>query len=188
MIVTNNDECAERFRLLRWVGITKDTWVRAGETKVDDTLKKYSWYYDVRDIGHKFQLTDILASLALVQLRRLSETNARRREIRDRYNAGFRDTGLLERPVEKPYTRSAVHNYVIKTEERDALNVYLAEHGVSTGVHYIPNNLYAMYKGFGGSTPVAHDVWKRILTLPLFPDLTDGEVDSIIELIRSFRS
>lgn len=187
MAVTNNDEFAEKIKLNRWMGITKNTWERSGNFMKERNGLKYDWYYDVVDLGHKFQLTDILASIARVQLRRLKKTNKRRREIRDMYNKDLRSVKFIKTPVEKAYTKSANHNYVIKTPHRDELHTFLNEKGISTGVHYIPNNLYKMYKRFNQPTPIAHAVWKEILTLPLFPDLTDKEVKFILNTIKSFK-
>jgi perosamine synthetase len=75
---------------------------------------------------------------------------------------------------------------VIKVEKRDQLNIYLQEKGISTGVHYIPNNHYEMYHQYRGETPIANSAWKKLLTLPLFPDLKDEEIDLIIREIREF--
>jgi perosamine synthetase len=190
MVVTDNDGYAERIRKLRWVGISKDTWQRTDKDAASpmDAARRYSWYYDVVEPGgHKFQLTDIHAAIALVQFRRLNKTNARRRALSARYNRGLANVAWIEVPVEKDYTRSAMHNYVIKTPYRDALHDYLEQNGISTGVHYIPNNLYESYKAFGQPTPIAHARWTQLLTLPLFPDLANNEADYVIKTIRSFK-
>lgn len=180
MITTNDEEFYGRLLKLRWMGISKDTWSR------EEKDEKYSWYYNVEEVGFKCHMNDIPASIGLVQLRKLDRMNDRRREITERYNKGFSGLKWLETPVVKPYARSAHHNYVIKVEKRDALNVFLQEKGISTGVHYIPNNHYDMYRNCKGETPVAEKVWKKLLTLPLYPDLTDEEVDYIIGEVRAF--
>jgi perosamine synthetase len=136
-------------------------------------------------------MNDIAAALGLVQLAKLDRTNGRRRQLAERYGCSMRDVEWLELPVEKEYTRSAWHNYVIKVVDpgdRNPLIGHLKERGISTGVHYIPNHLYAMYRPYAEDPlPVAEEVWKRIITLPLFPDLTEDEQDSVVEAIRSFR-
>ena len=86
----------------------------------------------------------------------------------------------------KSYAKSACHNYVIKAQKRDRLNAYLKEHGISSGMHYISNNHYEMYKGCRDQTPVCEKVWTTLLTLPLYPDLKDEEVDLIIRRIKEF--
>jgi perosamine synthetase len=162
------------------MGITKDTWSRA------EDVSKYSWYYNVEEVGFKYHMNDIPAAIGLVQLAKLDRTNARRKEIAARYTAGFSDLDWLQTPVERPYVHSSFHNYVVKLERRDALMKYLQENGIATGMHYIPNHLYPMYAPFSSELPVTERIWKKLVTLPIFPDLTDEQVDYIIDAVRSF--
>jgi len=112
--------------------------------------------------------------------------NQRRKEITEKYNKSLKGLDWLKTPVVKSYAKPSYHNYVIKVDKRDQLNIYLQEKGISTGVHYIPNNHYEMYHPFRGETPTSDSVWKKLLTLPLFPDLKNEEVDFIIQEIREF--
>lgn len=180
MITTDDPELYGRLLKLRWMGISKDTWSR------EEKDKKYSWYYNVEELGFKYHMNDIPAAIGLVQLKKLEGMNRRRREITERYNRGLKGLPWLETPTVKPYAKSSHHNYVIKVEKRDQLNIYLQEKGISTGVHYIPNNHYEMYHQYRGETPIADSVWRTLLTLPLFPDLKDDEVDYIIQEIKEF--
>ena len=181
MITTDDPEIHGRLSKLRWLGISKDTWAR------EEKDRKYSWYYSVEEVGYKCHMNDVAAALGLVQLKKLDRMNDRRRQITEKYNKGLADLNWIETPTVKSYVKSACHNYVIKVEERDRLNIYLQKKGISTGVHYIPNNHYKMYKNCRGQTPVCEEVWKKLLTLPLFPDLKDSEVDMIIETVRRFK-
>ena len=178
-IVTNDDATATRLRKLRWLGITKDTWSRESKTQ-------YSWYYTVEEVGFKYHMNDIPAAIGLVQLARLDEMNARRTQWAGRYDEVLRDLAWIQRPIVEPNTRPDWHNYVIQTDHRDGLNAYLAERGIATGVHYIPSNHYEMYKKCRGKTPVSERIWKRLLTLPLYPDLTEEDFGRIITAIREF--
>src|SRR5579859_806014 len=128
-----------------------------------------------------------MAAIALVQLHRLPQTNARRRAICAMYNEGLADLGWLQLPVERPYVESARHNYVVRLEDRDGLMTYLRGKGIASGMHYIPNHLYDMYRPYATQPlPVTEREWKRMVTLPLYPDLTDDQVHYIIEAIREF--
>ena len=89
-------------------------------------------------------------------------------------------------PVEREYAKSALHNYVIKLDERDRLNLYLQDKGISTGVHYIPNHHYRMYRDFMAKCPIADKLWKRLLTLPLYPDLSESDLGNIIKAVKEF--
>jgi len=182
MITTNDTEIYQRLMKLRWVGIAKSTWSR----DVEDS-KGYSWSYNVEELGFKYHMNDITAAIGLVQLAKLDSMNKRRKEISRRYSEAFSSCGKIQIPTMKDYmTKPACHNYVIKLDKRDGLNDYAKQHGFSTGVHYIPNNHYDMYRDFRGETPVSDAVWKKLLTLPLYPDLKDEEVALIVNSVLEF--
>jgi perosamine synthetase len=182
MITLHDEEWDSRLRRLRWVGINKDTWVRsAGKEK-----SQYSWQYDVEELGYKCHTNDINAALGLVQLERLPQTNARRREICALYDVGLGDLPWLQLPVQRPGVISARHNYVVRCDDRDGLADWLRQHKVATSVHYIPNHLYEMYRPYATPLPVTEREWQRLLTLPLFPALTDAEAAYIIDVIRHY--
>jgi len=181
MITTNDPEVYKKLLSLRWLGISKDTWSR------EEDNGKYSWYYEVGEFGYKYHMHDIAAAIGLVQLSKLDFLNEKRRRIIDLYNAGFSDIDWIKTPVVKGYALNAGHNYVIKLEDRDGLNSFLQEKGISTGVHYIPNNNYGIYKQYRSHTPKCATVWKKLLTLPLYPDLSDSDIKMIIETVKSFK-
>jgi perosamine synthetase len=184
MITTNNNRSDTVLRKLRWLGISSGTWDRCDR-------ERYSWEYDVEDIGFKCHMNDITAAIGIVQLGKLNRTNARRRYLAERYTKLLKDVEWLQAPVEKEYTRSAWHNYVIKVNEaadRTRLMDHLKENGISTGMHYIPNHLYKIYRPYvRDPLPVTEEVWNRLITLPLFPDLIDAQQDFIVEQIKIFK-
>ena len=179
MITLNDADWARKLRELRWLGITKDTFER-------DSGGRYSWYYDAVDLGYKYQMNDIAAALGLAQLEKLPRTNARRAEIVRFYMRELAGVGDIRLPAFRPYADSAHHNFVIRTSHRDALNEFLKQREIATGVHYYPNHLYEMYRPYYRELPVTECVWKQLLTLPLFPDLTDEQVGTVIGSIREF--
>jgi perosamine synthetase len=182
MLVTNADDIAERARRLRWCGIDKSTWRRTEEGS-----ERYAWYYEVPELGYKYHGNDITSAIGLVQLERLSRLNARRRYIVAHYNQGLADLDWLELPVEKRGMVSSWHAYVVKTEHRDRLNEWLRERGVATGVHYVPIHMQPYYHDWEQpKLPVAERVWKTLLTLPLYPDMSDDDVSTVIAGIREF--
>ena len=183
MITTNDPDSDTRLRRLAWMGISRGTWDRSESGG-------YSWEYDVPELGFKYHMNDITAAIGLVQLAKLRSMNERRRELAERYTARLAETEWLETPVEHAYARSAWHNYVVKVRDasdRNPLMNHLAERGVATGMHYIPNHLYDMYKPFvTEKLPVVEEVWRHIVTLPLFPDLTDQEQDQVIDALLAY--
>lgn len=182
MITVHNKEVAERLRKLYWLGISRGTWDRSKE-------RAYKWEYNVEEIGYKYHMNDIIAAIGLVQLAKLEAANERRREIVKKYNKAFSDIDWLEIPIEKEYAKSAHHNYVIKVlnRKRDKLITYLAENDITASVHYIPNHLYEIYKPYYKKLPVVESVWKKIITLPLFPGMKDKQVEFIIDKIKEFK-
>lgn len=181
MITVNGEELAKKLKKLYWLGISRGTWDRSKN-------KAYRWEYNVEDLGYKYHMNDIMAAIGLVQLSKLEKNNLRRKEITRRYNEAFADIDWIETPIEKSYCKSANHNYVVKVlnGKRNELITYLADKEISASVHYIPNHLYEMYSSYYRKLPVAESVWKKLVTLPLFPDLKKEEVEFIIENIRKF--
>lgn len=180
MLVTNNKEYYEKIKKLRWVGMDKDTHDR-------EKGGQYAWYYNIDCLGYKYHMNDINAAIWIEQLKKLPFTNGRRKQITEMYNEWLKGIDWIELPVLRDYAESAHHNYVIKTPYRNELNEYLAKLEISTGVHYIPNNFYDMYKQYGNPTPIAHEVWEKVLTLPLYPSLSDEDVALVIASIRKFQ-
>lgn len=191
MITTNRLEIVNLLKRLSWMGIDKNTWDRTETLELEKEKEKYSgysWYYEVSELGYKYYMNDITASIGLVQLEKLERMNRRRRKIVQMYNNAFRDINWIETPVEREYVKSSCHNYVIKTPYRDQLNLYLKNKNIATGVHYMPIHLHLYYKNkFSANVPIAEKIWTRLLTLPLYPDLTEEQVNYIISMITSFK-
>lgn len=181
MITAFKESFDSKLRELRWLGITKGTWDRTKEGEV------YAWQYWVKELGFKAHLNDIASAIGLVQLERLEELNHKRRETIEKYNILFHDIDWLKTPVEREYVKSSWHVYHIKLNERDRLISYLKKNGVAPGVHYYPIHMHPFYKNYNATCPVAEKVWKQIVSLPLYPDMTEEEFDKVTNLIRKFQ-
>lgn len=175
-----DDSRASRLRRLRLFGASRSSWERsAGKT--------FEWDYDIDELGFKAHMSDIPAAIGLVQLRRLPQMNARRRQIAEAYTSALGELEWLTTPAELPEVRSAWQMYVVRVPERDRFMTHLADHGVSSGVHFKPTHLYRPYRQFSRPLPITDAVWLRLVTLPLFPGLADSSVEQVIEAVRSFR-
>lgn len=181
MLTTNSEEIAKKVERLRWLGIDKSTFLRSGKDN-------YSWNYGVAEVGYKYHMNDITAAIGLVQLKKLEKMNERRAEIAGIYNKNFRDIDWIQLPVEKDYVKSAHHNYVVKVNDRDKLMAFLAERGISTGVHYMPLYLHPIYEGIKANTPTVEEIWKKIITLPLYPDMTFNDINKVVNSIKAFKN
>lgn len=190
MITVKDKSTAQRLRRLRWMGINKDTWDRLEVISEDESsaYRVYGWHYEVDELGYKCHMNDINAALGLVQLRKLDESNKKRRALAKRYTQMLQKLPEIKCPIVKPDVISAQHNYVIQCKNRDKLHLFLRERNISSGVHYMPIHLQPYYKKLfpDVSLPVVETVWKLLLTLPLYPDLREKEQDYIINCIKEF--
>ena len=179
-MVMHDADFYRRALRLRWLGIDKSTWER---TELD---RAYWWRYQVEEIGMKCHMNDLMASIALVQLAKLAQANARRRAIVALYCRLLADVPEVELPPQDDATyQSAWHLFHIKCARRDDLSQFLAAHGIATSVHYIPLHTYGCYSDHPRLRN-AEMLQDRLLTLPLYPDLTDDEVGFVCATLRAF--
>ncbi len=186
MACTENAEYADRMRIMSLHGISRDAWKRfTGEG---------TWYYEIVAPGYKYNLTDIASALGLVQLQRADELLARRAAIADRYDELLKDVEELDRPPRRPDRVHAWHLYPIRLRletliiDRAAFIEKLKEAGIVTSVHYQPLHLHPYYREKFGyrpeDLPKMTAAYPRIITLPLYPDMTVEEVEYVSRTVR----
>jgi perosamine synthetase len=178
MATTENDEWAERMKILRLHGISKDAWKRYS--------KEGSWFYEVVDAGYKYNMTDIQAALGLAQLRKVEWMWRRRSEIARIYTESLRGFQEILLPSVKPDRESAWHLYPIRLNPdqfactRDIFIERLKERGVSTSVHFIPLYRHPYYRdtfGFDAAEfPVSERIFAGTVSLPLYPGMAEEEI------------
>ena len=169
MVVTKDEALSKRLKMLRVHGIER------------------RYFHDLH--GYNSRLDEIQAAILRVKLPHLNSWNARRAAIAARYSAGF--AGLpLELPVTAAGNNHVFHVYAFLTERRDELQKFLADRGVPTLIYYPrPLHLQTVYADLGhreGDFPVAEAVSHRILPLPMYPELTDEQVDYVVAKVREF--
>jgi dTDP-4-amino-4,6-dideoxygalactose transaminase len=146
------------------------------------------YYHEI--IGINSRLDEIQAAILSAQLPYVPEWNERRIEIAARYTKGLQ--GVVQTPASEGRTEHVYHLYVIQVDERDKLQSFLTQKGIQTLIHYpIPAHLQKAYAHLGykkGDLPVSERVAERILSLPMFPELTDDQIDYVIESIRQFQA
>ena len=178
MLTTDDDIVAERVQRLKWMGISRGTWERF-------STDRPSWDYDVTELGFKYLMNDIAASLGLVQLAKLERGNSLRRTLLERYRDAFAEVEGVELLATRPYGQSACYCAVIQVDDRDSMHEFLSDHGIESAVHFLPTHLIPLYQKYNrGRLPVADAIWQRILTIPLFPDLTADQQERVVEIIR----
>jgi len=185
MITTDDDEYAEKMRIWTLHGISRDAWRRYTTAG--------SWYYEVVAPGFKYNLTDLQSALGLHQLARLEAMHQRRLELVTRYTKSFSDLQEIELPAERPGVRHAWHLYVIRlhlsmlTIDRFAFIEQLRSEGIGTSVHFIPLHRHPYYRDrFSlkpADFPVADAAYERLISLPLYTQMTKSDVDDTIEAV-----
>lgn len=149
-----------------------------------------AWRYDVAFPGYKCNMTDLQAAIGLVELDRYdSDTLVRRKSIVERYNAAFgRDARFVVPRFSYEGRESSYHLYMLRVaksteEQRDAIIAAIARRGVSVNVHFIPMPMLSFYKGQGyqiENFPRTYDLYRNEISLPVFYDLTDAQVDEVV--------
>jgi len=203
MLVTDNDEYARRARLFRSHGMERDTSrLELFGTPGDVLAELGPWAYEMQELGFNYRITDFQCALGISQLRRLPALMARRREIVARYNAAFAGLPWLVTPgVREPASAELAswHLYTVQMDfarigrSRAQVMADLRQQGIGTQVLYIPVHLQPWYRrthGYGpGKCPVAEACYTRALSLPLYPSMTDVDVQrvqwAVLKLARS---
>lgn len=185
MLLTNDGALARRLRLLRTHGITRDAHEMRGESEGP-------WYYQQIALGFNYRMTDLQAALGASQLARLEAFLARRRELARRYDESLRDLPLST-PVEDAHGSSAWHLYAIQLDverlgrTRRAVFERMRAAGILVNVHYIPVHLQPYYRDLGfrpGDFPASERFYERVLSLPLYYDLTEADHERTCAVLR----
>ena len=185
VVVTNSKELYEKMILFRSHGITRNSELM--------TENQGPWYYEQIDLGYNYRLTDIQSALGLSQIKKLDDFILKRREIVNKYNEAFKDLKEIVTPFENEYSKSGHHIYVLllnldklKCGRKEIFEALQAEN-IGVNVHYLPVYLHPYYKKLGykkGECPVAEDIYNRMITIPLFPSMTDKDIKDVIEAVK----
>jgi dTDP-4-amino-4,6-dideoxygalactose transaminase len=187
MAVTENSEWAERMRIMGLHGISKDAWKRY--------TAEGSWYYEILYPGFKYNLTDIAAAIGIEQLKKCTHFWEIRQRYATLYNEGFQDVPAIITPYVAPEVQHAWHLYVIQLAlerlriGRNEFIALLKEEGIGTSVHFIPLHLHPYYRdtfGYGPADfPHASFVFERLVSLPIYPKMSEEDVQRVIDTVRN---
>src|SRR5579863_1190310 len=184
-MLTGDPDVIEKARMWSLHGMSRDAWKRYSS--------EGSWYYEVLYPGFKYNMTDIQAALGLRQLQKLPKFQVRRREIVQRYNAAFSHFDLFQLPAERSEVEHAWHIYMLRLNSertavaRDQFIEELRMRNISSSVHFIPVHLHPYYRdkyGYSADAfPIAYREYQRMISLPLYPGMSDQDVDDVIEAV-----
>lgn len=178
-VTISDDKVAEIIRTKRILGIDKDTWHRYRNER--------AWFYEVTTQGYRYHMSNINAAIGIAQLKKIELFVKRKKEIVQKYNDAFMNIDGIK-ILSWNLNETAPFTYIIRVLNgvREDLIAFLKERGVGTGIHYIPNHLQPFFKPFATSLPVTEQIGEEILTLPLYYDMTDEQVATVIEAVRDF--
>lgn len=186
MATTHKNDLAERMRVMSLHGISKDAWKRFSSSG--------SWYYEIVAPGFKYNLTDLASSIGIHQLKRADEFRKQREEIAQKYCGLLGDLEGIELPPKGENRVHSWHLFYIRLNltklaiDRASFIDELRARGIITSVHWMPLHLHPYYRetwGYGeGDYPVASAVWKRVISLPIFPGMTGEETEYVAKCIR----
>jgi UDP-4-amino-4,6-dideoxy-N-acetyl-beta-L-altrosamine transaminase len=178
-ILTNDVVLYDKVKRLRNHGITRDAAANNGNG---------AWYYELRDLGFNYRLTDFQCALGISQLNKLDSWIERRREIAATYDRLFGSLEHVGIPYEAKNARSSYHLYVIRVNSRLRVFENLQKKGIGVQVHYIPVHLHQVYRerfGFrAGDFPLAEDYYDHAISLPIFPLMSDADVLRVVEEVK----
>jgi dTDP-4-amino-4,6-dideoxygalactose transaminase len=185
MITTADDALAEKIAVASLHGMNKDAWKRYD--------KSGSWFYEIHDMGFKYNLSDVHAAIGLAQLKRADDFQRRRNEIARAYNEAFRAEESLQAAYSEPGIEHAWHLYVLRLRPelmrigRNQFVEILRERGVGCSVHCIPLHTMHYYQRNYGyrdtDFPVANDIYSRCLSLPIYAAMSDDDLNYVIETV-----
>lgn len=185
MVVTDDPELYAKLARFRTHGITRDV--------AQMVRDEGPWYYEQLDLGNNYRITDLQCALGTSQMARLDGFLARRRQLAARYTEAFRGIAGVIVPYQTEYSESAWHLYVLQLEtekltvdRRKVFEALLAEN-IGVNVHYVPVHRHPYYERLGyakGLCPVAEGFYERIITLPLFPKMTEQDAEDVITAVR----
>ncbi|AXH98460.1 UDP-4-amino-4,6-dideoxy-N-acetyl-beta-L-altrosamine transaminase [Sporosarcina sp. PTS2304] len=184
IITTNSEDYYEKLKVFRSHGISKTPY----------SIEQGDWYYEMTDLGFNYRMNDIQAALGLSQLSKVDSFIARRREIASLYNKKLVNVPGVVVPKQLEETESGWHLYMIQLDERitgkTRREIFdeMRARNIGVHVHYIPVYWHPYYQSLGyekGMCPIAEQWYERALTLPIFPQMTNEDVDDVVECLKS---
>ena len=184
MVTTNDTSLAQRVRTMRLHGIDRDAWIRQSQ--------RSRWRYNIVTEGFKYNMIDIQAAIGLCQLEKLDRHHEKRTSIAEMYDRELADFDQISTPAKARHGDHAWHLYIIQlhSKNRDAFIDHLREANIECSVHYMPLHMFGFYqRAYGyqlGDFPCAEEAFERVVSLPLYPGLTEGDIRAIINVIKTF--
>ena len=186
MVCTNNKSLAVKFRNLSFHGWNRDPWSRHKKSLSKKNLKEKHWYYQIKELGFKYNMNDLMAAIGLAQLKKLNSFNFKRNTGIQKYLKGIKNCKNIKPYFVKQHKRIAYWMFAVRLKKRDQLITFLKKKGIATSVYWIPVPMHPLYKKYKSKIPVTKRVWKELVTLPLFSDIKLKELNYVINSVKEF--
>lgn len=186
MICTNNKNFARSLRSFTFHGWDKDPFLRHKKSSYKFSKKFKHWDYDVKILGYKYNMNDLMASIGIVQLKKINWLNSTRIKLIRLYLKELKSLKNIKITLPYNLKKSSYWMFTIRCKKRDKLIQFLKKNRISTSVHLKPLPFLNIYKKFNSKIDNANKIWKELITLPLFPDMTFMHVKHISNLIKNF--
>ena len=190
MACTGNEDYADRMRVMSLHGISKDAWKRF--------TAEGSWYYEIIAPGFKYNMTDIAAAIGIHQLRKATQFHQRRAELAAFYSDALKELDEVVLPQQQPNRIHSWHLYVIRLKldrlrlDRAQFISELQGRGIGTSVHWLPLHMHPYYRETYGYTPdslpTASALYPELITLPLYPDMNNGDAQYVCDSLKDIVS
>jgi perosamine synthetase len=189
MITTNKDgDIIDKIRRIRWVGMNKDTFNRFAKDN-------NPWEYDITELGFKYNMNDIIASIGIIQLNKLDDMNESRRRVVDKYNDAFKSIPWLKTPVVRDNVKPAYWLYILRIDSnnRDLLMKYLFNDGILANTNFKPLHLMSFFNKYYSdkrivvNCPIAEREWRKIVILPLYPYMKNMDIEKVISTVFKYK-
>lgn len=188
MIVTNNKKLEKKLKSLSFHGWDKDPLLRHKQRKLKKLKnnKNLHWYYEINQLGYKYNMNDLEASIGRVQLKKLSFLNNSRISFLKKYLSNLKLCRNLKPTFPYNLKKSSYWMFSIRSKKRDKLIEFLQKNKIASSVHLMPLPLHPLYKKYKANIPRALRIWKELVTLPLHPHLKTKEIQYVNSKLLQF--
>lgn len=183
MMCSDDEELLNYIKPARWLGINKDGWMRYTSDMNAEKANAYHWHYEISLLGYKYNMNDLAASIGLAQLKKLPAMNQRRSAIIRSYMDGIKNLNRIKPLLPFEPEQYVYQMFGVRFQERDKLILFLKSKGIASGVHYFPLYKHPYFRQWENDCPVAEKIWTSFVTLPLHVDLSDEEIQYILEAL-----
>ena len=186
MIVTNNKKKIKKLRAFSFHGWNKDPYLRHKKSISKKKASSHHWDYDIKELGYKYNMNDLMASIGISQFRKLNWLNSSRSNLIKVYKKELSKSDNIKFSFPYNLKNASYWMMSIRNKHRDKLIKFLKKKGIASSVHLKPLPLLSVYKKFNAKIPTARRVWKELISLPLFPELKVNQVKKISNLVNNF--